>query len=37
MVSIIEYSVNKLESQRGWLRHVMHPYLQLDLIVMIRY
>ena len=33
MVSIIEYSVNKLELQWGWSRHIMLPYLWLDLII----
>jgi hypothetical protein len=32
-ISIIDYSVNKLESQWGWSSHVTLRYLQLDLIV----
>ena len=32
-VLIIEYIVNKLESQWGWWGHVILRYLQLDLIV----
>ena len=32
-VSIINYSVNKLESQWGWSSHVTLRYLQLHLIV----
>ena len=36
-VSIIEYSVNKLESQWGWLSHVMLRYLQLDLVIRFKF
>ena len=32
-VSIIDYTVNKLESQWGWLSHVTPRYLQLHLII----
>ena len=32
-VSIMEYSVNKLESQWGWSSHIMLRYLQVNLIV----